>query len=664
MILRRSILLIFLLSFAVQLEAQQNEPPKKEFRATWMATVINLDWPASGDIPVRFQKQSLKDRLDDLKAAGINTLYFQIRTEGDALYDSDIEPWSKYLTGEEGVAPDPYWDPLEFVIEEAHKRGMELHAWLNPYRAMRTIPDDFTQKVFNNENIDESLKPFLGRYYDAESKYKSDPGTSARDSMHVANKHPEWLFVMNDAIAIMNPGLPEVMEYNVRVVMDVVNRYDVDGIHFDDYFYPYPPNHMGSSSENEALDDSTFAKYPRGFDNKDDWRRNNIDLFVEMIHDSIQVVKPWVKFGISPFGIWKSGIPQGTSGMDAYSVIYGDGIAWLEAQTIDYITPQLYWAFTRFGTAQDYGKLADWWAEQAVANSRHIYPGHGLYRTSSSTYSNTLFDADEIPRQVRHNRNNENISGSVFFRSSNITTYSSKGFADSLKNNFYRYAALQPTMAWKDTTRPNTPQNLIVNRDTEEEYIFHLSWDKPEVDLQAKISASGHVDSLIKYAIYRVDTASSPNTIEEMKKSSNLIAVTGQTSYTDIAPPSEESHWYFVTTASRNNVESEPTEPVEGGLVVSNEEALQTPYGFELSQNYPNPFNPVTSIQFEIPNTGYISLKVYDMIGREVATLIDKNMTAGEHSVRFDATNLSSGIYIYRLSTGNESMTKKMTLIK
>lgn len=660
---KKSILLLMVSLLAGSTYAQQNEPPKKEFRATWMATVINLDWPASGNVPVRFQKQSLTDRLDDLKEAGINTLYFQIRTEGDALYDSDIEPWSKYLTGEEGVAPDPYWDPLEFVIEEAHKRGMELHAWLNPYRAMRTIPDDFTQKIFNDESIDGSLKPILGRYYDADSKNKL-PGTSARDSMHVANKHPEWLFVMNDKIAIMDPGLPEVMEYNVQVVMDVVNRYDVDGIHFDDYFYPYPPNHMGSSSENEALDDSTFANHPRGFDDKDDWRRNNIDLFVEMLHDSIQVVKPWVKFGISPFGIWKSGVPQGTSGMDAYSVIYGDGLAWLEEQTIDYITPQLYWAFTRFGTAQDYGKLADWWAEQAVANGRHIYPGHGLYRSSSSTYSNTLFDADEIPRQIRHNRNNENISGSVFFRSSNITTYSSKGFADSLKSNFYKYAALQPTMAWKDTTAPNTPQNLVVNRDSEKEYVFELSWDKPEMDMVAKASAAGHVDTLIKYAVYRVDAGSSPNTMEEMESPYNLIAVTGETSYTDVAPPSEESHWYFVTAVSRNNVESEPTEAAEGGIVVSNEEVEETPEQISLSQNYPNPFNPTTRISFDLPNSGFTTLKVYDMLGRQVKELVSRNMTAGEHTINFDASELSSGIYIYQLNMGDVSLTRKMTLIK
>ncbi|GAB5408087.1 MAG: hypothetical protein BalsKO_04520 [Balneolaceae bacterium] len=558
-----ALLIVLVLSF--NLKAQQADPPKKEFRGTWMATVINLDWPASGTLPVNFQKVSLTDRLDDMKEAGINALFFQIRTEGDALYDSDIEPWSRYLTGDEGTPPDPYWDPLEFVIEEAHKRGMELHAWLNPYRAMRSIPEDFRQKTREANITSEykSLEPFLNKYYDANSNYKV-AGTIERDIKHVANKNPEWLLVLNDAIAIMDPGLPEVIDYNVKVTMDVVNRYDVDGIHFDDYFYPYPPNHMGSNS-NDTLDNKTFELYPRGFDNKGDWRRNNIDIFVEALHDSIQQVKPWVKFGISPFGIWKSGTPSGISGMDAYSVIYGDGLAWLEEQTVDYITPQLYWPFSRFGTGQDYAKLADWWAEQADSNDRHTYPGHGLYRSSSSTFTGELFAPNEIPRQLLHNRNNEKITGSVFFRSSNITTYSSKGFADSLKNNFYRYPALQPTMSWKDLSVPSNPENLIVNRDSEKEYIFNLSWDRPSDEIVTKVGSSSPVDTLLKYAIYRVDSETDPNEMAEMEKVANLISITGETSYTDNAPPSNNSYWYFVTAVSRNNVESEPVESVEAG---------------------------------------------------------------------------------------------------
>ncbi len=669
-----SLLLISIFAIPV-LQAQQYEIPKNEFRGAWMATVINLDWPQSGGLAPRFQKSDLVNKLDRLKQAGINVLYFQIRTEGDALYDSPIEPWSKYLTGEEGVAPDPYWDPLEFVIEEAHKRGIELHAWLNPYRAMRTIPSDFTQKALPEKDIvdsevDESLKPFLMKEY--EEGKKKLRGTSERASNHVSNTHPEWLFVMNNKIAIMDPGLPEVIDYNVQVVMDVVNRYDVDGIHFDDYFYPYPSNHMASDYvvngevvvRNDTLDDKTFEMYPRGFTDKDDWRRNNIDIFVEALHDSMNAVKPWVKFGISPFGIWKSGTPSGISGMNAYEVIYGDGIAWLQQKTIDYITPQLYWGINRFGPyGQDYKALANWWADSAAANDRHIYPGHAVYRSSGTTGDGT-YAANEVPKQIRINRENPKIQGSVFFRVKNITNYSSKGFADSLENNFYKYASLQPTMEWKSMSKPEPPQNLVVNRDSETEYIFNISWDKSAESLPAKISAAGHVDTLVKYAVYRVDSGVDPDEIQEMENYYNLIEVTGETSFIDIAPPSENGYWYFVTAVSRNNVESEPTDAVEGGVVVSNEEGPDLVGDFALSQNYPNPFNPSTEINFRLDNAGFTTLKVYDMLGREVSSLVSENMTAGKHTVNFNASHLSSGVYIYRLQSGNNTLVRRMTLVK
>ena len=406
--------------------------------------------------------------------------------------------------------------------------------------------------------------------------------------------------------------------------------------------------------DNNSLDDSTFIKYPRGFENKADWRRNNINIFIEAVHDSINAYKPWVKFGISPFGRHS----------ESFNTLYADAYQWLESKNLDYITPQLYWEISRFyGASTDYKYLADTWSGVANENNRHIYPGHGLYRSDATSHSGELFSADEVPRQIQHNRDSEGILGSVFFRTKNISAYSSKGFADSLKNNYYKYAALQPTMAWKDTSAPNTPENLVVNRDTEKEYVFNLSWDKPQIDVQAK-SVSGHVDTLIKYAVYRVDAGSSPNTVEEMESPYNLIAVTGETSYTDIAPPSDESHWYFVTAVSRNNVESTPTSAVEAGIVVSNEESTEMPEQISLSQNYPNPFNPVTRITFDLPNSGFTTLKVYDMLGRKVADLVSRNMMSGEHTVNFDASKLSSGIYIYQLKMGDVSLTKRMTLIK
>lgn len=626
-----------------------------------MATVANLDWPASGNLSVSVQKADLIEKLDELKAAGINLVFFQVRTEGDALYDSEIEPWSRYLTGTEGEAPDPYWDPLEFAVEEAHKRGMELHAWLNPYRAMRSVPSDFTQKQAFSENqqIDEHLRSFLAKEYNPdEPRYKRD--TDQRDEKHVANTHPEWLLVVGN-YAIFNPGLPEVMDYTVDIVMDIVNRYDLDGIHFDDYFYPYPPDQMTSSNpEYNALDDVTFEEYPRGFDNKADWRRNNVNMLIEMIYDSINVLKPWVEFGISPFGIWESGTPPGISGMSAYSNIYADGLAWLRSQTIDYINPQLYWKILG---PQDFIKLSNWWADSAAHYNRHMYAGHGLYKASSNTFSGSTFTANEIPKQIRHTRSNPDIGGGIFFRTRNITSYSTKGFADSLKNRYYKFAALPPVMNWKDSTKPVTPQNLIVDQDEETEYIFNLTWNEVEFTGQP-VAGSTHLDTLIKYAVYRVDSATEPNAADAMMNGENLIAITGTSSFTDIAPPSENEYYYFVTSANRNSIESEPSEIINAGIVVSNEKTPAVAEQFQLSQNYPNPFNPATEISFILNESGFTTLKVYDMLGREVRTLVNEVLTAGSHNLNFNASELSSGIYIYKLSMGDNSVTKKMTLIK
>ncbi|MEO9886449.1 MAG: family 10 glycosylhydrolase [Balneola sp.] len=660
----KNVLLIalFLCSISPSLYGQQNNL-KYETRGVWIATVINLDWPSSPRLSVALHKEDLTNKIQKLKENGINTIFFQIRSEGDALYQSDIEPWSKYLTNEEGTAPSPLWDPLQYAIDEAHKRGMELHAWLNPYRAMRIVPSDFTQKRIDT-NIDESLAPFLEKEFTNRNfKYK---GTTERDSLHIANKNPDWLIVTkgNDpAIAFMDPGLQSVIDYNLKVMMDVVNRYDIDGIHFDDYFYPYPQNHLGLSDVTEALDDSSFAINPRGFTDKDDWRRDNVDVFVETLHDSIQVVKPWVKFGISPFGIWKSGTPIGIFGLSAYDTIYGDAIAWLQNGTVDYIAPQLYW---EFGGGQDYAKLANWWAEQANEYDRHLYTGNAAYRADPNTGgSRGDYSANEIPRQIRFNRNNADIKGNILFRMRNLTNFNTRGLSDSLKSNLNKFAALPPIMNWKNQTKPNAPENLAVSRSGEAEYIFEISWDKPSGEQISKVSNSGHIDSLIKYAVYRVDSGSDPDEVQEMEKYYNLIAVTGETTYRDATPPSENGYWYFVTTVSRNNVESEPTQSAEGGVVVSNEnDALDVPDRFSLAQNYPNPFNPSTEIAFVIPESGATTLKVYDILGREVKTLINKKLASGAHSVSFDASSLASGIYIYRLSSGNSTLIKRMTLIK
>ncbi|MDE3058211.1 MAG: family 10 glycosylhydrolase, partial [Bacteroidota bacterium] len=285
---------LWCLPFIVSSLYAEGSPPKREFRGVWIATVANIDWPLHKGEPPAVQQRELISILDNLKSSGINAVIFQVRPECDALYRSSIEPWSYWLTGEQGKPPEPVWDPLHFAIEQAHKRGMELHAWFNPYRAVRLA---------------------------------SGKGSYPLAPNHVAVRHPDWILTFG-ALKLLNPGLPAVRTYVTNVILDVVRRYDVDGIHFDDYFYPYSP------ITNE--DSLTFLRYSRGFTNLADWRRDNVNLLIKMIHDSISVIKPWVKFGISPFGIWRNKIADGgagTNGFEAYDKLYCDALEWLRAGT-------------------------------------------------------------------------------------------------------------------------------------------------------------------------------------------------------------------------------------------------------------------------------------------------------------------------------------------
>jgi len=398
--------LLFILFITVELFAQTTAP-KREMRAAWLSTVRNIDWPISPGDPTQKKIDDLINYISNLKDANINTVIMQVRDACDAMYDSPIEPWSSWLTGVQGKAPSPYFDPLKIAVEEAHKRGMELHAWLNPYRVR------------------------LERY------------NLALDEKNVAVQHPEWVININGD-EMLDPGIPEVREHIVRVIEDIITRYDVDAIHFDDYFYL-----EGITNQ----DDSTFAKYPNGYTNKGDWRRNNVNELLRMIYAKIQEVKPRVKFGQSPAGIWKNGVPPGIYGRDNYSVIYCDAVTWLSEQIIDYLAPQLYWSF---GGNQDYGKLAPWWA--SVSNGRHIYPGLAYYRVGQST-----FDKTQIGKMVRYNRTNDKIQGEIYFTSKNFIQ-NLGGITDTLKEVLYKYPALPPVMEWKETNPPDAPANLRFDR--------------------------------------------------------------------------------------------------------------------------------------------------------------------------------------------------------
>jgi uncharacterized lipoprotein YddW (UPF0748 family) len=768
--------------------AQSEDHPKREFRGAWIASVANLDWPSSPNLSVEQQKSSLIELLDNLKETNINIVVFQIRPECDALYESEYEPWSYWLTGTQGQAPSPYYDPLSFALKEAHKRGMELHAWFNPYRAVKT------------------------------------EGSYTISGEHVSKENPEWVLDFG-SLKMLNPGIPAVRDYVTKVVMDVVNRYDVDGVHFDDYFYPYPPNTIDDE------DEATFDEYGDGYDDIGDWRRDNINKQMIQINDSIKAVKPHVKFGVSPFGIWKSGTPPGIVGMNAYSTIYADALAWLEDQSVDYLSPQLYWPF--WG-GQDYGDLLPWWSEKARESDRHLYPGQALYRAQD-------WGTHEIPKQIRLNRDTEGCYGSIFFRARNIEG-NPKGVTDSLKNRYYKHDALLPVMDWKDTLAPPAIDNLRFER-LASTGVAGLQWDLPQDSTDVK-----------RYAIYKFDNENVQSS--DLGNAENLDDVTGmQFPAPEVSGDGEGNLYYVVTALDRNYNESEMSTVVEvtppqapmlaspadnadevrdtsnfawnyaphsveynleiseaegfdslevkeskigdttyavtglegqqkyywrvnaanpagisdysapksfttafpatPKLIYPQHEMLEVPvdtifvwnsteaaetyrfqlsrsmtftestilldtagitgttfqldealeeetiywwritasnefgtglwseiYGFQtetitlvadnedipteykLAQNYPNPFNPTTTISFAVPERNRTTLKVYDMLGREIRELVDKELSPGTYEVEFDASDVSSGMYIYVLTSGEKRFSKKMMLLK
>ncbi len=376
-----------------------------EFRAAWVASVANIDWPSKKGITSGQQQMEFTSILDMHRANGLNAVVVQIRPSGDAFYPSPFEPWSEYLTGTQGKAPYPYYDPLAFMIEETHKRGMEFHAWLNPYRA-----------VFNTR-------------------------TSSVSPEHPTKKHPEWFVDYGEGSSItryFDPGNPEVRKFVTDIVRDIVKRYDVDGIHMDDYFYPY------RIAGKEFPDYKTFSKYGKGMP-KDAWRRSNCDTIIVALQKAIREEKPWVKFGISPFGVWrnKSQDPQGSdtrAGQTNYDDLYADVLLWLQKGWIDYVTPQLYWAIGH--SKADFITLLDWWADRTYG--KHCYIGLSVFENGTNSPRK---DATQLPRMMDAIRKKANIQGVVFYKSSSFKS-NPNGFSTALRDNYFKTPARTPVMDW------------------------------------------------------------------------------------------------------------------------------------------------------------------------------------------------------------------------
>ncbi len=453
---------------------------KREFRGAWLNTIYQPQYKRH---TTEQNKAYLRTLLDSLKAMGINAVIFQVRAQSDAFYASKLEPWSRYLT-DGGKAPSPFWDPLEFIIDEAHRRGMELHAWINPYRvtttAKQTVPKG-----------------------------------------HIALKHPDR-FIRYDGKLYFDPGRPENREFIGRIVDDIVARYDIDGIHFDDYFYPYPVK--GKT----FADDASFRKYGKGM-SRDDWRRKNVDLLIEDLHRRISEAKPWVRFGVSPFGIWrnKTSDPRGsdTRGLQNYDALYADVLLWEEKGWVDYLLPQLYWELDH--KAASFLTLVDWWNKNA-GNNRHLYVGQDVKRT---------IDKSELKHKVLLTRDAKNIQGNCWWPGYELTR-NTGGVADSLSSQYQHYPALVPQYPWKYQGTPHAVDGLRVNKK-------RISWAKPQ--------QIGKASDVVRFAVYRFDSIDDI----DISRGDALVDITGTADFTATVPGC-----YVVTAIDRVNNESEASNPV------------------------------------------------------------------------------------------------------
>ena len=491
--LRKLILLLALfLATGVGAQIQQQSPyPKREFRGAWMQAVNGQ----FRGIPTEKLKQTLIDQLNSLQGAGINAIIFQVRPEADALYASQLEPWSRFLTGVQGQAPSPYWDPMQFMIDECHKRGMEFHAWINPYR------------------VKTSLKSELA-------------------ANHLYNIHPEWFVTYNNQL-YFDPALPESRRHICMVVADIVSRYDVDAIHMDDYFYPYPAKGV------DFPDDASFARYGGGFTNRADWRRSNVNILIQKIHETIRGLKPWVKFGISPFGIYRNekNDPLGskTNGLQNYDDLYADVLLWARNGWVDYNIPQIYWQIGH--PAADYETLVKWWAKNT--ENRPLFIGQSVMNTVQNADPKNP-SINQLPRKMALERAYQTIGGSCQWPASAVVENAGK-YRDALVQEYHKYPALVPVFDFMDDKAPGKVRK-VKKVWTEDGYM--LFWTAPK--------AKDEMDRAVQYVVYRFDGKEKVN----IDDASHIVAITRNNFYKLPYDDGKTKYRYVVTALDRLHNES------------------------------------------------------------------------------------------------------------
>ena len=485
--MKRRLFPLFLLLCALALQAQV----KREFRGAWIQCV---NGQFLGMTTGQMQ-QTLSYQLDELQKDGVNAIIFQVRPECDALYESKLEPWSRFLTGVQGRPPMPYWDPLAWMTEQCHRRGMELHAWINPYRA----------------------------------KTKT---TTALASNHVASLYPNRVFAY-DGQYILNPGLKENKDYICKVVDDIVARYDIDGLHIDDYFYPYP------APGQQIPDAGLFEADRRGFHNIGDWRRDNVNVFIKALSETIHRRKPWVKFGVSPFGIYRNrkNDPNGsaTGGLQNYDDLYADVLLWVNNGWVDYCVPQLYWQIGH--ATADYKELIGWWNRQAA--KRPLYIGEDVERTAKYADPENP-SSHQLPAKHRLHGQMQNVQGTVLWYAKAVVD-NVGNIGQALRNNYWRYPALQPPMPFLDDKAPKKPRKVKPVW-TGDGYV--LFWQKPK--------AKHWGDEANRFVVYRFGAGEKVN----LDDPSKIATVTDKTHYRLPYVDGGTKYTYVVTALDRVGNES------------------------------------------------------------------------------------------------------------
>lgn len=497
----KKLLLINLIVGLVGASLSAQHIPKRELRAAWIATVVNIDWPSKKGLSVAEQQHEYVTLLDTLQRAGMNAVIVQVRPVADAFYPSSYEPWSEYLSGTQGLPMDPYYNPLVFMISEARKRGLEFHAWFNPYRASM------------NANL----------IYAAN---------------HPIREHPEW-FLEYGGRYYYDPGHTDAREFVLNSIMETIRHYDLDAVHFDDYFYPYRIANV------EFPDSCSYEEFGRhAFASKDDWRRDNVDYFVRTLGSRIKAEKPHVKFGISPFGVWRNidRDPAGSqtrAGQTNYDDLFADVLKWLREGWIDYVTPQLYWHIG-FEVA-DYRVLTDWWSRNV--HGRHLYIGHGAYRIGGKGWE----DPNELLNQVTINRKYDGIQGSMYFSAK--TFLQNKDGVNSRMREIYPYPSLVPVMDWLPGRTPSSPVMARVSGSPNRGVTLNWRDTVP--------SAAAY------YVVYRFER-DEPLNLEDATRIRATVQrnAYGTQSWTDHTVKPRHAYTYVVTAVSRLHRESEAGQAV------------------------------------------------------------------------------------------------------